>query len=94
MEAQSDVEIDGEASRGQSAQVGPSLPLRRSVVLNLRHLLFKANWFFYHEVTFSNYFLMNLLACALIAPGYHCTRIHKNTVVACSAPSSWKTCLF
>lgn len=42
MEAQSDVEIDGEASRGQSAQVGPSLPLRRSVVLNLRHLLFKA----------------------------------------------------
>lgn len=40
MEAQSDVEIDGEASRGQSAQVGPSLPLRRPVALNLRHLLF------------------------------------------------------
>lgn len=42
MEAQSDVEIDGEASRGQSAQVGPSLPLRRPAALNLRHLLFKA----------------------------------------------------
>lgn len=48
--------------------------------------------FFYNEVQFSIFFLLNLLA--LISPGYLCTRIHKNTVVACSAPSSWKTCLF